>query len=198
VASMLAAGWGATSTVRPVVGTVDNTLSTPSVWRTNRAQAGISLEALLSDSRDDVHIPAFLRRQSDGDAPVSLQDMVTAVSDYLDRSPVVLGLAAHCDRLALHADARRALGEAVAVGLSRDEAWLALACWASTQPGTQPCALGAGIQTALQRLVDQIDAAQRTRCLAVFDQILGGHASQSWTPTRTERLLQAMGRSSAT
>ena len=148
--------------------------------------------------QDDVQIPAFLRRQSDGDAPVSLQDMVTAVSDYLDRSPVVLGLAAHCDRLALHADARRALGEAVAVGLSRDEAWLALACWASTQPGTQPCTLGAGIQTALQRLVDQIDAAQRTRCLAVFDQILGGHASQSWTPTRAERLLQTIGRSSAT
>ena len=110
---------------------------------------------------------------------------------------MVLGLAAHCDRLAIHAEARRALGEAVAVGLSRDEAWLALAYWASTQPGTQKCTMGADIQTALQRLVDQIDAAQRTQCLAMFDRILGGHDSQSWTLTRTERLMQAMDRSSS-
>lgn len=197
VSSMLAAGWGASSTVKPVYGTISNAMIAPSVWRTNRAQAGISLNALLSHSMDEVEIPAFLRKQNDEDAPVSLQDMVTAVSDYLYRSPVVSGLAAHCDRLALHAQARRALGEAVAVGLSRDEAWLALAYWASTQSGTQKCTMGADIQTTLQRLVDQIDAAQRTQCLAVFDRILGGHDSQSWTLTRTERLMQAMDRSSS-
>ncbi len=198
VSSMLAAGWGASSTVKPVFGTISNAMIAPSVWRTNRAQAGISLNALLSDSMDEVEIPAFLRKQSDGDAPVSLQDMVTAVSDYLDRSPVVLRLAAHCDRLALHAQARRAISEAVAVGLTRDEAWLALAYWASTQSGPQRCTMGADTQTALQRLVDQIDAAPRTLCLAVFDRILGGCASQNWTLIRSERLLQAMDRSSPT
>jgi Ca-activated chloride channel family protein len=196
VSSMLAAGWGATSTVLHSRMQSYGSLSTPSVWRTNRAQAGISLNALLSHSMDEVEIPAFLRKQNDEDAPVSLQDMVTAVSDYLDRSTVVLGLAAHCDRLALHAQARRAIGEAVAVGLTRDEAWLTLAYWASTHTGPQRCTMSADTQTALQRLVDQIDAAQRTQCLAVFDQILGGYASSSWTETRTERLLQAMGRSS--
>ncbi len=194
VASMLAAGWSASSTVKPVFRTISHAMSTPSVWRTNRGQTGISLAELRSNSMDEIEIPAFLRKQSDGDNTVSLQDMVTAVSEYLDRTIVVMGLAAHCDRLALHRDARRAIAEAVAVGLSRDEVWLALACWASTQPGPQRCTVGADIQTALQRLVDQIDAAQRTQCLAVFNRILGGHDSQSWTPTRTERLLQAMGR----
>lgn len=197
VASMLAAGWGATSTVLHSVVYNQISLSTPSVWRTHRVQTGISLEALRSNSMDEIEIPAFLRKQSDGENTVSLQDMVTAVSEYLDRSSVVLGLAAHCERLALHGDARRAIDEAVAVGLSRDEVWLALAYWASTQSGTQKCTMGADIQTALQLLVDQIDAVQRTQCLAVFDQILGGYASQNWTLTRTTRLLQAMDRSSS-
>ncbi len=192
VSSMLAAGWGASSTVKPVFGTITNAMIAPSVWRTNRAQAGISLEELRSNSMDEIEIPAFLRKQSDGDNTVSLQDMVTAVSEYLDKSSVVMGLAAHCERLALHRDARRAIDEAVAVGLSRDEVWLALARWASTQSGPQKCVMGADSQTALQRLVDQFDAVQRTQCLAVFDQILGGYASQSWTLTRTPRHLQAM------
>lgn len=192
VSSMLAAGWGASSTVRPVLGTITNAMIAPSVWRTNRAQAGISLNALLSHSMDEVEIPAFLRKENDGDAPVSLQDMVTAVSDYLDRSSVVLGLAAHCDRLALHAHARRALDAAVAVGLSRDDAWLILTHWASTRPGSQKCTTGTFSLDALQILADWIDASKRTECFTVFEQILGGYASNNWALARTARLQQAM------
>jgi cell division protein FtsZ len=41
------------------------TLSTPSVWRTNRTQAAARVDALSSGGMDDYEIPAFLRKQAD-------------------------------------------------------------------------------------------------------------------------------------
>ena len=41
------------------------TLSTPSVWRTNRQHASARVEALSSNGMDDIEIPAFLRKQAD-------------------------------------------------------------------------------------------------------------------------------------
>ena len=40
-------------------------LSTPSVWRTNRTQAAARVDALSSGGMDDYEIPAFLRKQAD-------------------------------------------------------------------------------------------------------------------------------------
>jgi len=40
-------------------------LSTPSVWRTNRTQAAAKVDALSSGGMDDFEIPAFLRKQAD-------------------------------------------------------------------------------------------------------------------------------------
>ena len=40
-------------------------LQTPSVWRSNRAQAVSKVEALASGGMEDIDIPAFLRRQAD-------------------------------------------------------------------------------------------------------------------------------------
>jgi cell division protein FtsZ len=42
-----------------------DTLSTPSVWRTNRHHAAAKVEALSSNGMDDIEIPAFLRKQAD-------------------------------------------------------------------------------------------------------------------------------------
>src|SRR5574343_1027045 len=41
------------------------TLSTPSVWRTNRTQAAAKVDALSSGGMEDFEIPAFLRKQAD-------------------------------------------------------------------------------------------------------------------------------------
>jgi cell division protein FtsZ len=41
------------------------TLSTPSVWRTNRQHASARVEALSSNGMDEIEIPAFLRKQAD-------------------------------------------------------------------------------------------------------------------------------------
>jgi cell division protein FtsZ len=40
-------------------------LETPSVWRTNRAQASAKVDALASNGMDEIEIPAFLRKQAD-------------------------------------------------------------------------------------------------------------------------------------
>jgi len=39
--------------------------ATPSVWRSNRAQAAARVEALSSNGMDEIEIPAFLRKQAD-------------------------------------------------------------------------------------------------------------------------------------
>jgi cell division protein FtsZ len=43
-----------------------HSMSTPSVWRTrDRTQAAAMVDAMASGGRDDIDIPAFLRRQAD-------------------------------------------------------------------------------------------------------------------------------------
>jgi cell division protein FtsZ len=39
--------------------------ATPSVWRSNRAQAAAKVEALSANGMDEIEIPAFLRKQAD-------------------------------------------------------------------------------------------------------------------------------------
>jgi cell division protein FtsZ len=42
-----------------------NSMSIPSVWRTNRTSAQTKVDALSSGGMDDYEIPAFLRKQAD-------------------------------------------------------------------------------------------------------------------------------------
>jgi cell division protein FtsZ len=42
-----------------------SSLTTPSVWRTNRSGAAAKVDALASNGMDEIEIPAFLRRQAD-------------------------------------------------------------------------------------------------------------------------------------
>jgi cell division protein FtsZ len=57
---------GVTVGAAPVVTQPDyGSMSTPSVWRTNRTQAAARVDALSSGGMDDYEIPAFLRKQAD-------------------------------------------------------------------------------------------------------------------------------------
>jgi cell division protein FtsZ len=57
---------GATIGAAPAVTQPDyGSMSTPSVWRTNRTQAAARVDALSSGGMDDYEIPAFLRKQAD-------------------------------------------------------------------------------------------------------------------------------------
>jgi hypothetical protein len=206
---MLAAGWGATSTVMAsavstqgaTLGVMNSvaynyaSLSAPSVFRSARTQAAAAVDALSSNGMDDLDIPAFLRKQSDGTPPASLQDMVDAVFEHVNGGHGIQGLATHCAALELRADAQRALDQAVALGFSLDEAWLLLAHWANGRPGDRADSLVAAIAAVLQPHFDAFEAAAAAACAALFDQVLGAYCSDNWALLRTRRLGQALSRS---
>jgi Ca-activated chloride channel family protein len=195
VASMLAAGWGATSTVLNSVAPSYERLNTPSVWRSARSQAAPVIDALNSHAMDDIDIPAFLRKYDDDRQPATLQDMVDAVFAHLTGGRGIQGLATQCAVLELHADAQLALDQAVDLGLSLDQAWLMLAHWANGRPGDMADTRVAAIAAVLQPHLEVIEAASAAACVALFDQVLGAYGSDSWTPSRTRRLRQAVSRS---
>jgi len=88
VSHMLAAGWGGVGSVNlseiafcrssvPDYGS----MTTPSVWRTNRSSAAARVDALSSGGIDDYEIPAFLRKQADD------SDLTASVKNILRLTP---------------------------------------------------------------------------------------------------------------
>jgi Ca-activated chloride channel homolog len=105
VPQMLAAGWGGSGSVvgarlgshrvrlsvsqsQPVYGS----LSTPSVWRTNRTQASVRVDALSNGGMDDYEIPAFLRKQADGGVYGDAQSYGQIVRNSIDKRNPLLWL----------------------------------------------------------------------------------------------------------
>jgi Ca-activated chloride channel family protein len=194
VSSMLAAGWGATATVRTSASMSFSSLDTPSVWRNARSSAPAAADPneLSRAAPDDTEIPAFLRRQAGVSQPASLQAMLAAVVEHLSHGGNVQGLASHCAPLELHAEARLALDQAVALGLGIGEAWLMLAHWVNGRPEG---IADAAVTAALRPHLDGIDASQVALCITLFDRNLGAFDSDGWTLSRTRRLRQALDRS---
>ena len=193
VSSMLAAGWGATATVMESASMDYSALSTPSVWRSARSAAPAAVDSIRFSRAlpDDFEIPAFLRKQADESQPASLQAMVAAVFEHLSHGGSVQGLASHCDSLELHADARLALDQAVALGLSIGDAWLMLAHWVNRRPAG---VADAAVTVALRPYLDGIDASLFALCMKLFDRTLGCYAFDGWGLSRTQRLRQALTR----
>jgi Ca-activated chloride channel homolog len=192
--SMLAAGWGASSTVMRSVSMEYAALgAAPPVLRS--ASSSIDLDSCFSlDITDEVEIPDFLRKQADDRKPAPLNVIVEAVVEHLSHGGNVQGLPSHCDALDLHADACLALAQAVDLGLSMGDAWLLLAHWANERLAGPVDVTVAGV---LQPRLDGIDIAVFAQCMELFDRILGAYENDSWTLSRTRRLQRAMSRSSA-
>lgn len=190
VSSMLAAGWGATSTVMESASMDYAALSTPSVWRSARRSADSDIRFSLA-SADDFEIPAFLRKQSEDMQPASLKAIAEAVSEHLSHGGRVQGLAAHCEAMDLHADVRLVLDQAVDLGLCIGDAWLLLAHWANRRPGALA---DSAITEALRPHLDGIGADLFDRCMKLFDRVLGAYESDSWTLSRARRLRRALTR----
>jgi hypothetical protein len=191
VSSMLAAGWGASSTVLRSASLSFSALETPSVWRSARAAVDTDIQFSLSIG-DDVAIPAFLREQTDEGQPASLQAMAGLVFEHLSHGGSVRGLTSHCEAMALHADARLALDEVVALGCSEGEAWLLLAHWVYRRSAE---AMAPAVTAALQPHLDGIDAVLIDQCTKLFDRVLGGYAGDGWRLSRTRRLRRALTKS---
>ena len=190
VSSMLAAGWGATSTVMESASMDYAALSTPSVWRSARSP-GASDSSFCIASSDDFEVPAFLRKQDAGHEPVSLQAIALAVAEHLEHGGQVQGLASRCANLDLHADVRLALAQALDLGASEGVALLLLAHWTNVREHGLASPLVAA--TLLPHL-GELDTKMIDECVELFDRLLGGLANDRWRPSRAQRLQQALTR----
>lgn len=190
VGSMLAAGWGATSTVMGSASMDSAALGTPSVWRSPRRSADSRIRFSV-DSAGDFEIPAFLRKQSEAAQPASLEAIAEAVAEHLSHGGKVQGLAAHCEAMDLHADVRLALDQAVDLGLCIGDAWLLLAHWTTRRPGALA---DSAITAALRPHLDGIGANLFDQCMKLFDRVLGAYERYSWVLSRARRLRRALTR----
>jgi len=196
VSSMLAAGWGATSTVIAESADMDMVVMecseprAPSAWRHPRT-AGTRIDVLYSLSSDEIEIPAFLRKQDAGHEPVSLQAIALAVAEHLEHGGQVQGLASHCESLELHADVRLALAQALDLGASEGLGLLLLAHWINVRE--HGLADPFVTETLLPHLRG-LDAKMIDECIELFGRLLGGYANDHWQSSRAQRLQQAMTR----
>jgi hypothetical protein len=136
-------------------------------------------------------VPAFLRKAGLDQEPATLTEMARSVAGHIDQVGALQNLAESFDGLALHADARQVIEDAVSLGLSLDQAWLLLAHWVNMRANGLA---DASLKASLQPLVDAIDPALASSATKVFERQLGGYPNDGWTLTRVQRLRRALGR----
>jgi hypothetical protein len=188
VSSMVAAGWGGIGTVRET--TASYSLESRAMFsRAMPSAASADIHFSLAD--DAFEIPAFLRKRDDDQATVSLEVLARRVEDHLANGGRIDGLAASMEGVALHDDAKRALDEAVALGLTLEQAWLVLATWVNARPNGLA---DAALKALLLPLVDALDVQLVASATKVMERILGGFPVDGWTMSRVQRLRRALGR----
>jgi hypothetical protein len=190
VSSMLAAGWGATSSVMDYASLVDSVACMAPMQR-SEPKWGLMETSQLMDEAGASRIPQLPGAPFDEELPASLQAIVQAVVEHLSHGGGLQGLAARCEALVIHPEVRLAFEQAVGLGLTIGEAWLLLALWANGHGGD---AADPAVTAALLPHLDTIDAAILTECLQLFDRVLGVDAREGWGLSRSRRLRQAMGR----
>ncbi len=191
VSSMVAAGWGGLGSVRESAASYS---LESRVMFSRSMPSPAEADVLFSLADNALDVPAFLRKEDAALEPASLEGMARCVEDHLGHGGDVHGLAASVDILTLHADAKRALDEAMALGLSIEQAWLVLASWINSRPNGMA---DAALKTLLQPLEAAIDASMAAAATKVMDRILGGYPIDGWTLSRVQRLRRALGRMGA-
>ena len=207
VSSMLAAGWGATSTVRDtppmrsyaaqgVVASYEG-LNCPSVWRSARSRAATKIDALSVAGMDEIEIPAFLLRQVDEEeGRAELRSFVETVVHALDLGWDLSAPSTETwpDRLRIEIEvAIRKLSEG---GFQEPEVWLLLAHWAISRPEGQRWKLTStdALEKAIGAMaVERVDAALDILA-AVLGRKAAGTSAKSSRTERLKRLMSAPGR----
>lgn len=186
VKSMVPAGWGGIGTVREAACCrLEPQARFPLVMPS--AASPVSFDCF----DDDIGILAFLPKQEDGQATASLEEMARRVEEHLENGGRIDGLAASVEGLALHDDATKALDEAVALGLTLEQAWLVLASWVNARSNGLA---DAALKALLLPLVDALDSQLVSAATKVMERILGGYPVDDWTMSRAQRLRRALGR----
>jgi Ca-activated chloride channel family protein len=232
VQTMLAAGWGNTGRVararsmapsapmsygvdagvcfRLASPAVRYSRAVPSLWRSAR----VSAHTLAADAMDDIEIPAFLRKQADGDGPpptekrgqraqgtqryMTLTEMSGAVADHLARGGLMEDLPGVAAGFRINPALEHAFKQAVAelCDLTGEEpsAWLLLALWIAQRPAPDgsPAMAAVLVGPVTEAGLTPTDIGQAWR---VLEQHLGGLNPQANTgskPSRLQRLTAAL------
>lgn len=181
VPAMVAAGWGGTGTVM-------------SVAMPMAAQASYGGLAGMSDM---LVKPTMSRRASFSRAaqePRQLAEppveaLARAVGRHFATGGELPDLAAHCAALLGDGHLRGAFAEVALLGLTRDEACLALAQWANSRAGGLA---DTTLAAQLRPHLDALDPDQLARALEVFERLLQPLATPGAAASRTQRLLRAL------
>lgn len=189
VNSMVAAGWGGIGTVLREPAACSS-LDFQAMFPHRAMPCVTSADIDFSVAEDAFEIGAFLRKQEDGQATASLEEMARRVEEHLENGGRIDGLAASVEGMALHYDATRALDEAVALGLTLEQAWLVLASWVNARSNGLA---DAALKALLLPLVDALDSQLVSAATKVMERILGGYPVDDWTMSRVQRLRRALG-----
>jgi hypothetical protein len=152
-------------------------------FESSRAAALPSESLSLSAELTSGHFAeAVLPYNSNGKA--CLRGLAEAVRTYLEAVQDLKGLAEHLDGQMLHLDLQLALDELARLGLSPDEAWLALARWVHGRAG--------GTLPSVLRARPARDPALEQAAVLQLELSLGAYSLEAWTTQRESRLAQGM------
>jgi Ca-activated chloride channel family protein len=202
VSSMLAAGWGATSSTTRFraarvdamqsLGVLNNVMQAPSAPYASRHTSAVcdaappELDDMFSFGVGEA--PPLSSQVGLSGAYTPMEAVLAAVAEHLQRTGSPQGLEALTSQLNLDESAQGALDEAERLGCTADEAWLVLAHWINSQePDDDLTALLAPcLQLIDPAVLAQVEAALY-RCL---DPVFPSGAAVS---ARADRLRRAMG-----
>lgn len=199
VPSMLAAGWGATSTVG--AGFPD-----AAPMRSFFGSSKYGASQSKGNGMEEIQYPAFQRnaplftgasvsRRAVQDSPPvepsTLAAIARGVVDHLASVGSARGLAGVVGSAPAHPDVQAALDAAIAAGARPDEAWLLLAHWINSRVGGLA---DADMGPTLDAHCSVIDPALLATCTSLFASLLQGYKNDTWEATRLSRLRRALAR----
>lgn len=188
VSSMLPAGWGGLGSVR----------AAPLFCRRMPGESWLVVQYSIDtftdfDLQPDAafEMPAPPHKSGRKRTPASLAAIARGVIDHINQAGSIQNLAATCERLPLHADVRQAIEAATDLGLTPDEAWLALAHWVNSRANGLA---DASVKACLQPLIDTLDAGLVVRTTQRMERYLGRYPIDEWPLIRSQRLNLALRR----
>jgi Ca-activated chloride channel family protein len=184
VQSMLAAGWGATSTVGPdaMRSSCLSLPPTPKAYRCDYHAFADCIEPDASQAREPVADLADF---------ASLQELADAVAEHLSHGGQLAGLPAHCRALALHGSIAEAIARAADSGIDEARFWLLLAHWVNDR---EDGAHAAWTDELLAPFLQTCDSAVVKSALEILDDVVGHVSLSAWPETRSRRLRSALAR----
>ncbi|MCY4747419.1 VWA domain-containing protein, partial [Pelomonas sp. UHG3] len=193
VQSMLAAGWGATSSVMaaPALGAL---ASAPTAWRHSRAGMPapdfmLSVAGAFDFSCEDE--PTSSCAQHDESGFATMRMVAQGIHAYLLTAGNIDSLDNYCWSLSIHNDLRDAIEEVGALVAEPSVAWLLLAHWINSRSG------GLGdpeLSNALTAPLSRLDRSIVNESKRTFDRSLGLYGLDDWKSSRLRRLTSLLNR----